>query len=109
MLGGTQGRSKKVNVQVSPSVTEQDISRTHIPPQTLLRQTDTCLEEGTSEFEGLAALGDVSHPFYFIRLNHHLFLITVTWVLLAMLMGCGIKPVYLEKTTREGHVNEGKA
>lgn len=37
--------NKKVNVSVSSSVTDEDISRTHIPLQTLLRRTEKCLEK----------------------------------------------------------------
>lgn len=35
--------NKRVNFNVSPSVTDENISRTHIPSQTLLRWTDKCL------------------------------------------------------------------
>lgn len=55
------------------------------------------------ELEGLGALWDVWHPFNFIRLNHHLFLIMASSNQVTMFVDCGMKPVYLENTTREGH------
>lgn len=111
MLGLTQGWQQEGQLQrVSISDGWEHLQDTHPLTDSSEMDRQVPIKTGwdTFELEGLGALWDVWHPFYFICLNHHSFLIMVTCVLLAVFLDSGMKPGYLEKTTRERHVNVGK-